>query len=61
MESNRGRDIGDLTTMLGWASDEALQQVRTVIARYSPQDSEDLESLIYIGQQERWTPNESNQ
>jgi hypothetical protein len=56
MVTGRGRDFGDITTMLGWASDEALNEVRSVVARYSPQDSEDLESLIYIGQQERQYP-----
>lgn len=53
MNTGRGRDFGDVTTMLGWASDKALEAVRAVIEKYSPQDSEDLESLIFIGQQER--------
>jgi hypothetical protein len=53
MEANRGRDFGDLTTMLGWASDESLAEVREVVARYSPEDSQDLESLIFIGKKER--------
>jgi hypothetical protein len=53
MAANRGRDFGDLTTMLGWASDEALETVREVVARYSPEDSPDLESLIFIGKKER--------
>lgn len=53
LSASRGRDLGDITTMLGWADEEALQNVRAVVAAYSPQDSEDLESLIYIGQQER--------
>jgi hypothetical protein len=56
MVTGRGRDFGDVTTMLGWASDEALNKVRSVVARYSPQDSEDLESLIFIGQRERQYP-----
>ncbi len=53
MNAGRGRDFGDVTTMLGWANDEQLKAVRNVIAQYSPQDSEDLESLIYLGQQEK--------
>lgn len=53
MAASRGRDFGDVTTMLGWANDQALADVRQIVARYSPQDSEDLESLIFIGQQER--------
>ena len=56
MAVTRGRDLGDLTTMLGWASDEALAKVREVIARCSPEDSGDLESLIFIGKKERETP-----
>ena len=55
MAASRGRDLGDITTMLGWADEDALAQVRAVVATYSPQDSEDLESLIFIGQQERRT------
>ncbi len=53
MNASRGRDLGDITTMLGWADEETLNKTRVVIAKYSPQDSEDLESLIFIGQQER--------
>lgn len=56
MEISRGRDIGDVTTMLDWADEEQLQAVRKVVAKYSPQDSDDLESLIFIGQKERNTP-----
>lgn len=53
LAASRGRDFGDITTMLGWAEESALNAVRAVVARYSPEDSEDLESLIFIGQQER--------
>lgn len=56
MEANRGRDLGDLTTMLGWASAEALAKVRQVVRRYSPQDESDLETLIYLGQREMEDP-----
>lgn len=56
MDTGRGRDFGDVTTMLGWANEEQLDRVREVVARYSPQDTQDLESLIFIGQQERQTP-----
>jgi len=52
MESSRGRDLGDLTTMLGLASDDELAHVREVTARYAPDELEDLESLIYLGQVE---------
>jgi len=59
MAVNRGRDLGDLTTMLGWASDEALAKIREVVARYSPEDSGDLESLIFIGKKEQETPSQA--
>lgn len=49
MASSRGRDIGDVTTMLGLASDGELTRVRAVVARYAPDDLADLESLIYLG------------
>lgn len=56
MEANRGRDLGDLTTMLGWATPEALARVRQVVKRYNPQDEGDLETLIYLGQREMEDP-----
>ena len=59
MNVTRGRDLGDLTTMLGGADDAALNRVRDVVARYSPQDEEDLESLIFIGKKELEIPPDS--
>jgi len=56
MNAQRTRDMGDLGTMLGWASDAELDKVREVVARYAPEDSEDLESLIFIGKKEQETP-----
>jgi len=52
MESSRGRDLGDMTTMLGLASAEELERMRAVAARHAPDEVEDLESLIYLGQVE---------
>jgi hypothetical protein len=57
MASSRGRDIGDLTTMLGLADKAVLAAVREAVRKYSPQDRDDLESLIFIGQQERLDAN----
>jgi len=56
MEAQRVRDLGDLGTMLGWADDTDLDEVRKVIAKFAPEDSDDLESLIFIGKRERETP-----
>jgi len=61
MESARGRDLGDLTTMLGLASQEELEQVRQVVRRYAPGEIEDLESLIYLGQVEMGKINKEQQ
>jgi hypothetical protein len=52
MASSRSRDFGDLGTMLGLASEEELERVREVVARYAPDEIDDLESLIYLGQVE---------
>lgn len=52
MMSSRGRDVGDVTTMLGLASDDELGRVRRIVARYAPDDLADLESLIYLGRVE---------
>ena len=49
MMSSRGRDVGDVTTMLGLASDSELDRMRRIVARYAPDDLADLESLIYLG------------
>jgi hypothetical protein len=55
MESFRSYDLGDLTSMLGLASDEELASVRAVVARYAPTEMDDLESLIYLGRFETST------
>ena len=56
LAANRGRDIGDLTTMLGWADEAALDAVRAVVARYHPEDLDDLETFIFLGRKEQETP-----
>lgn len=52
MMSSRGRDVGDVTTMLGLASDDELGRIRRIVARYAPDDLADLGSLIYLGRVE---------
>ena len=56
MASQRAQDWADVSRMLGLASDADLDEVRAVIARYAPEDSEDLESLIFIGKKEQEPP-----
>ena len=46
------QDIGDLSRMLGLATDSDLDRVRQAVARYAPDDVADLESLIYLGRLE---------
>jgi hypothetical protein len=60
MAAQRTRDFGDLGTLLGWASDAELDAVRKAVARYTPEDSDDLESLIFIGKKEQETPPSGN-
>ncbi len=60
MEAQRPQDWADVSRMLGWASDADLNEVRKVVARYSPQDVEDLESLIFIGRKEQEIPPDSD-
>jgi aminoglycoside-2''-adenylyltransferase len=52
MGAQRTQDWADVSRMLGLATDTELDAVRAVVARYTPDDSEDLESLIFIGKQE---------
>ena len=52
MASFRVQDTADATRMLGLSSDEELDRVRAVAAEYAPEEIEDLESLIYLGQLE---------
>ena len=52
MASSRVQDVADLSRMLGLASEEELARVRATVARYVPNEIDDLESLIYLGQVE---------
>lgn len=50
--ASRAVDLGDLTRMLGQASDEQLESVRAIFRRYLSEELEDLESLIRLGKLE---------
>ena len=52
MQASRPQDLGDLARMLGQADDDSLNKVRAFIHHYSPDDLEDLESLIKLGKLE---------
>ena len=58
LESSRAVDYGDVTKMLGWNDDDVVDRVRDAVRRYSPDDSSDLESMIYLGRLERELPDE---
>lgn len=58
--SSRGRDIGDLNTMLGLASPEELARIRRVVKRYAPDLLGDLETMIYLGKLEMQMPDDPN-
>jgi hypothetical protein len=55
LEAGRGQDLVDIQRMLGQADDVALDEVRSVVRAYRPQDLEDLESLISLGKMEYMT------
>ncbi len=50
--ANRGVDLGDMTRMLGLAGEADLARVRAAISTFSPEDAEDLETLILLGKRE---------
>lgn len=56
LTAQRAQDWADVSRILGWVSDSELDAVRAVIKRYTPEDIEDLESLIYIGKKEQEAP-----
>jgi hypothetical protein len=60
MSAQRTRDLGDLGTLLGWASEKDLDEVRAVFGKYAPEDMEDLESFIFIGKKEQEIPPREN-
>ena len=61
MEAQRAQDWADVSRMLGWADDADLDEVRKAVAKYAPEDSDDLESLIFIGKREQELPPDSKE
>jgi hypothetical protein len=61
MGAVRVQDMADVSRMLGLASEEKLARVQAIVARYAPDEVDDLESLIYLGQVEmgKVSPDES--
>lgn len=52
LQAARTQDWADVARMLGQADDDRLAAVRAVVRRWSPEDGEDLEALIYLGREE---------
>lgn len=52
IHAGRVQDLADVARMLGQASGAALDEVRSLFRRYAPEDIEDLESLITLGEME---------
>lgn len=50
--ASRTIDLGDITRMLGLASEADHAQVRSIFRLYAPADLDDLESLIHLGRLE---------
>ncbi|MBI4641503.1 MAG: hypothetical protein HY731_12460, partial [Candidatus Tectomicrobia bacterium] len=57
-QAGRAQDVADVTRMLGQASDERLASVRFLFEQLLPEEMEDLESLIRLGQLEMLPPQE---
>ena len=52
LESGRLQDLADISRMLGCADEASVDEVRTIIAQYRPQDMDDLESMHHLGKLE---------
>jgi hypothetical protein len=52
LKSGRLQDTADIARMLALASAEELERVRTVVSQATPDDRDDLESLIALGKLE---------
>jgi hypothetical protein len=50
--TSRLQDLADISRMLGQANAAILAEVRTLFAKYMPDEQDDLESLIQLGQLE---------
>ncbi len=52
LQAGRTQDLADISRMLGLANADALEAVRRLVACESPDDCDDLESLIRLGELE---------
>lgn len=61
LQAARTQDWADVSRMLGQADPAQLDAVRALVSQLDPEDSEDLEALIYLGQQEMLSPPDDSQ
>ena len=52
LNASRTQDLADVTRMLGVASEEDRERVRSAVKTYRPQDLDDLQSLVKLGKLE---------
>ena len=52
LKASRAQDLADISRMLGAATENSLQSVRTAIKQYFPEALEDMESLAMLGRLE---------
>ena len=50
--AGRTQDLADISRMLGGADAGGIAESRRIVARYRPEDAEDLESMIRLGKLE---------
>ncbi|MBI3954092.1 MAG: hypothetical protein HY330_06230 [Chloroflexi bacterium] len=56
LQAGRVQDLADVTRMLGQADEGVLNATRQLFERHAPEDLDDLESLIALGQLEMRNP-----
>lgn len=49
LAASRSQDVADLTRMLGQADETTRDQIRAVVRTYRPEDADDVESMIILG------------
>lgn len=52
----RGQDWVDVSRMVAQATEETYNEIRRVVAKYSREDLDDLESLVFLGKKELELP-----
>ena len=56
LESGRLQDLADISRMLGCADPDGVDEVRSVLLRYRPEDTDDFESMLRLGKLEHEQP-----